>query len=118
MNTQLERYGFHKRSGVAVDSVLYCLTMWIWLKSNSIGLFARDSLRTFCAAGKDVLYEAMNREDWSVDEDIQSDEKEVALHRYWDANIGRDRIGGGERQDDAAVKTLAHKEGRSQSALE
>ena len=30
-----------------------------------MNLFARDSLRTFCAAGKDVLYEAMNREDWN-----------------------------------------------------
>jgi hypothetical protein len=39
--------------------------MWVWLKSNSVNLFARDSLRTFCAAGKDVLDEAMNREDWN-----------------------------------------------------
>ena len=30
-----------------------------------VSLFARDSLSTFCAAGKDVLYEAMNREDWN-----------------------------------------------------
>ena len=60
----LLRCGFHKRSGIEVSAVLYCLTMWVWLKSNSISLFARDSLRTFCAAGKDVLYEAMNREDW------------------------------------------------------
>lgn len=65
MKTLLERCGFHKRSGVAVNPVLYCLTMWVWLKSNSVSLFARDSLRTFCAAGKDVLYEAMNREDWN-----------------------------------------------------
>jgi SRSO17 transposase len=65
MNTLLQRCGFRKRSGVDVNSVLYCLTMWVWLKSNSVSLFARDSLRTFCAAGKDVLYEAMNREDWN-----------------------------------------------------
>lgn len=65
MKTLLERCGFHKRSGVEVNSILYCLTMWVWLKSNSVSLFARDSLRTFCAAGKDVLYEAMNREDWN-----------------------------------------------------
>jgi SRSO17 transposase len=65
MNKLLQRCGFHKRSGVEVNAVLYCLTMWVWLKSNSVSLFARDSLRTFCAAGKDVLYEAMNREDWN-----------------------------------------------------
>jgi SRSO17 transposase len=65
MKTLLARCGFHKRSGVAVNCVMYCLTMWVWLKSNSVSLFARDSLRTFCAAGKDVLYEAMNREDWN-----------------------------------------------------
>lgn len=65
MKTLLKRCGFHKRSGVEVNPILYCLTMWVWLKSNSVSLFARDSLRTFCAAGKDVLYEAMNREDWN-----------------------------------------------------
>jgi SRSO17 transposase len=65
MKTLLQRCGFFKRSGVEVNSVLYCLTMWVWLKSNSVSLFARDSLRTFCDAGKDVLYEAMNREDWN-----------------------------------------------------
>lgn len=65
MKALLLRCGFHKRSGIEVSAVLYCLTMWVWLKSNSVSLFARDSLRTFCAAGKDVLYEAMNREDWN-----------------------------------------------------
>ncbi len=65
MKTLLARCGFHKRSGVAVNPIMYCLTMWVWLKSNSVSLFARDSLGTFCAAGKDVLYEAMNREDWN-----------------------------------------------------
>ena len=65
MKALLQRCGFHKRSGVDVNPILYCLTIWVWLKSNSVSLFARDSLRTFCAAGKDVLYEAMNREDWN-----------------------------------------------------
>ena len=65
MKTLLARCGFHKRSGVEVNPILYCLTMWVWLKSNSVSLFARDSLRTFCAVGKDVLYEAMSREDWN-----------------------------------------------------
>lgn len=65
MKTLLQRCCFRKRSGIEVNAVLYCLTMWVWLKSNSVHLFAKDSLRTFCAAGKDVLYEAMNREDWN-----------------------------------------------------
>jgi len=65
MKTLLARCGFRKRSGTPVNAVLYCLTMWVWLKSNSVSLFARDSLSTFCAAGKDDLYEAMNREDWN-----------------------------------------------------
>ena len=65
MKTLLERCGFRKRSGIEVNAVLYCLTMWVWLKSSSVSLFARDSLCTFCAAGKDVLYEALNREDWN-----------------------------------------------------
>ena len=42
---------------------MYCLMMWVWLKSDSISMFARESLKTFCNASKDVLYEAMNRED-------------------------------------------------------
>lgn len=65
MKTLLDRCGFRKRSGIEGNAVLYCLTMWVWLKSSSVSLFARDSLRTFCAAGKDVLYEALNREDWN-----------------------------------------------------
>ena len=65
MKTLLQRCGFRKRSGIEVNPILYCLTMWVWLKANSVSLFARESLGTFCAAGKDVLYEAMNREDWN-----------------------------------------------------
>ena len=65
MNTLLKRCGFHKRSGVSVNEVMYCITLWVWLKENSVSMFARESLRTFCAGGKDILYEAMNREDWN-----------------------------------------------------
>lgn len=65
MNALLKRCGFHKRSGVPVNEVMYCLMLWVWLKANSVSLFARESLGTFCAGGKDVLYEAMNREDWN-----------------------------------------------------
>lgn len=65
MKTLLKRCGFHKRSGIPVNEVMYCLMLWVWLKVNSVSLFARESLGTFCAGGKDVLYEAMNREDWN-----------------------------------------------------
>ena len=65
MGSLLKRCGFHKRSGIAVNTVVYCLTMWVWLRSNSVNLFARDSFHTLCVAGKDVLYEALKREDWN-----------------------------------------------------
>jgi hypothetical protein len=61
----LKRCGFQKRSGVPVGEVMYCLTLWVWLKVNSVGMFARESLGTFCAGSKDVLYEAMNQENWN-----------------------------------------------------
>ena len=60
----LQRCGFQKRSGVSVNDVVYCLMLWVWLKVNSVSLFSRESLATFCSGGKDILYEAMNREDW------------------------------------------------------
>jgi len=65
MKTRLSRAGFHKRSGTPVHELVYCLTLWVWLKVESIGLFARESLRTFSAAEKDALYGALNREDWN-----------------------------------------------------
>lgn len=64
MTGLLERCGFQKRSGVAVNEVVYALALWVWLKVNSVSLFSRESLGTFCAGGKDIMYEAMNREDW------------------------------------------------------
>jgi SRSO17 transposase len=60
----LQRCGFQKRSGVPVNDVVYCLMLWVWLKVNSVSLFSRESLGTFCSGSKDILYEAMNREDW------------------------------------------------------
>ena len=61
MKTLLNRAGFKKRSGTAIDEVVYALSLWIWLKKESIGLFAREGLQG--AMGKDVLYDTMNRED-------------------------------------------------------
>src|SRR3989338_9020493 len=39
--------------------------IWVWLKVDSVGMFARESLKTFSCAEKDALYAALNREDWS-----------------------------------------------------
>lgn len=60
----LQRCRFQKRSGIPVNDVVYSLMLWVWLKVNSVSLFSRESLGTFCAGGKDIMYEAMNREDW------------------------------------------------------
>ena len=60
MKTILRRAGFNKRSGFPVGEVIFTLSLWLWLKKDSIGMFARDSLQ---GMGKDVLYDTMNRED-------------------------------------------------------
>jgi SRSO17 transposase len=65
MDGLLYRSRFSKRSGVPVNEVMFCLILWVWAKVSSISLFSRESLGTFSSAGKDVLYEAMNREDWN-----------------------------------------------------
>ena len=62
MKTLLSRAGFHKRSGIPIHEVVYGLLLWVWLKADSIGMFARESLRTFANAEKDALYAVMNRE--------------------------------------------------------
>jgi hypothetical protein len=60
MKTILNRCGFTKRSGTAINLVIYTLSLWLWLKKGSIGMFSRDSLT---GMGKDVLYDTLNRED-------------------------------------------------------
>lgn len=61
MKTLLSRAGFNKRSGTPMHEVIYGLMLWIWLKKESIGLFAREGLQG--AMGKDVFYDTINRED-------------------------------------------------------
>jgi hypothetical protein len=61
MKTILSRVGFHKRSGTPMHEVMYTLVLWLWLKKESIGMFARECLQG--AMGKDVLYDTMNSED-------------------------------------------------------
>ena len=50
MKARLDRTGFHKRSGTSAHELVYCLTIWVWLKVDSIGMFARESLKTFSRA--------------------------------------------------------------------
>ncbi|MDP3931200.1 MAG: transposase, partial [Methylococcaceae bacterium] len=57
----LSRAGFNKRSGTPIHEVIYGLMLWIWLKKDSIGMFAREGLQG--AMGKDVFYDTINRED-------------------------------------------------------
>lgn len=61
MNTILKRVGFQKRSGTPISEVIFGLMLWLWLKRESIGMFARECLQG--SMGKDVLYDTMNRED-------------------------------------------------------
>ena len=65
MKALLSRVGFQKRSGTPVNEVMFCLMLWVWLKSNSVAMFTRESMSTFSASGRDALYAAMNREDWN-----------------------------------------------------
>jgi hypothetical protein len=55
MRGLISRTGFHKRSGRPAQELVYCLLLWVFVKVDSIGLFARESLRSYCAAEKDAL---------------------------------------------------------------
>lgn len=60
VKTILNRSGFTKRSGTSIHKVIYALSLWLWLRKGSIGMFAREDLQ---GIGKDVLYDTLNRED-------------------------------------------------------
>lgn len=60
MEGLLKRAGFAKRSGTSISRVVYSLSLWLWLKKDSIGMFARDSQHTV-GMGKDVLYDTLSR---------------------------------------------------------
>ena len=63
IKTLLNRARFKKRSGTPIHEVVFGWVMWVWLKANSIGRFARESLHTVSGADKDAWYTVMNRED-------------------------------------------------------
>ena len=46
MKARLRRLGFHKRSGTPSHELVFALMIWVWLKVDSIGMFARECL--FC----------------------------------------------------------------------
>jgi len=63
MKALLSKAGFSKRSGTPIYELVYVLVLWVWLKKDTIGMFARESLQYFTTAEKDALYTIMNRED-------------------------------------------------------
>lgn len=52
MNSELNHLGLHKRSGAPANQVVYALMVCVWLKVNSVGKFARESLKTDSHARK------------------------------------------------------------------
>jgi len=63
MKTLLRKSGFSKRSGTPISDLVYVLILWVWLKKDSIAMFAQESLQHFTSAEKDALYSTLNRED-------------------------------------------------------
>lgn len=63
MKTLLNKSGFSKRSGTSISDLVYILILWVWLKKDSIAMFAQESLQHFSLAEKDALYSTLNRED-------------------------------------------------------
>ena len=57
------RAGIHKRSGVDASQVVYLLMMWCWVGSDSIAMFCKRSMKSFCNAKKDVMYDLLKRPD-------------------------------------------------------
>lgn len=59
----IQQAGFKKRTGLPIEQVIYLLILWVWLKADSIGMFARDLMQCFGQRNKDVLYDLLKRED-------------------------------------------------------
>ncbi len=58
----LKQHSKSKRSGWSIESTVYALLLWVYLKNNSIKMFYEKCLRVFFKGGKDVLYETMRDE--------------------------------------------------------
>ncbi len=63
-----------------IGTVVFTLSLWLWLKQDSIGMFARDTLQ---GMGKDVLYDTLNREDlnWRRCHTLIADQAVKSLRR-------------------------------------
>lgn len=59
----IKRAGFKKRTGLPIEQVIYFLLIWVWLKVDSIGMFAKEMMHCFGQKNKDVLYDQLKRED-------------------------------------------------------
>jgi len=68
----IQRSGFKKRSGVPVIDSVFLLVLWKWIDVPSIAVFAKQSLKVFSNAKKDVMYELLKREDvdWRVNTNV------------------------------------------------
>lgn len=63
LNCLITQAGFKKRTGVCVVESVFLLLLWKWIEVSSIAVFAKQSLRVFSTAKKDVMYELLKRED-------------------------------------------------------
>ena len=50
MKSLLSKLGFSKRSGTHASEIVYALMIWVWLKVDSVGMFSRESLKTYTKA--------------------------------------------------------------------
>lgn len=53
----------NKRHGYCVESIIYTLIIWAFLKRSSIKTFCDKCIGAFFSGGKDVLYDTMKSED-------------------------------------------------------
>ncbi|HBM16557.1 MAG TPA: hypothetical protein DD381_09490 [Lentisphaeria bacterium] len=58
----VKQYSKTKRSGWSMESTVYTLLIWVYLKNDSIKMFYEKCLFVFFKGGKDVLYETMRDE--------------------------------------------------------
>jgi len=63
MGRLIKKAGFKKRTGLAMEQVIYLLLVWVWMKVDSIGMFASEVMQCFGLKNKDVLYDQLKRED-------------------------------------------------------
>ncbi|MEI6057237.1 MAG: transposase [Lentisphaerota bacterium] len=58
----IKQYSKTKRSGWSIESTVFTLLVWVYLKNDSIKMFYEKRLSIFFKGGKDVLYETMRDE--------------------------------------------------------